>query len=68
MINASSAKQNRGQNVWSDIKSYTPDDSTGKDKHQTGIGQREAKKYLRKGYYHRIKSSVANFLAALIWR
>ena len=29
---------------------------------------KEAWKYLRKGYYHRIKCSAANFLAALMWK
>ena len=66
--NASSAKQSRGQKVWSAIKSNTPEDSTDKDKHQEEIGQREAKKYLRESCYHRIKGSTANPLAALMWR
>ena len=67
-INDSSAKQSKGQNVWSDIKSYTPDDFVNKDKYQEGIGQMEAKKYLKESCYHRIKSSIANSLAALMWR
>ena len=36
--NASSASQSRGQKGRSAIKSNTLDDSTGKDKHQEGIG------------------------------
>ena len=66
--NASSTKQSRGQKEWSAIRSYALDDSTGKDKHQEGIGQREAKKYLRECYYHHIKGSAANSLTALMWR
>ena len=38
------------------------------EKHQEGIGQREAKNYLRENCYHRIKCSVTNSLAALMWR
>ena len=66
--NASSAKQGKGQKVWSTIKSNTPKDSIDKDKHQEFIGQREAKKYLRESCYHRIKGFIANFLASLMWR
>ena len=66
--NASSAKQGKGQKVWSTIKSNTPKDSIDKDKHQEFIGQREAKKYLRESYYHHIKYSVANSLATLMWK
>ena len=42
------------------------DNSTGKDKYQKGMGQRKAKKYLRKSCYNLIKCSVANFLVALM--
>ena len=28
----------------------------------------EARKYLKKSYYHRIKCPVSNFLAAFMWR
>ena len=66
--NASSASQSRGQKGRSAIKSNTLDDSTGKDKHQEGIGQREAKKYLGESCYHCIKCFAANFLATLMWR
>ena len=64
--NASSAKQGRGQKVWSAIKSNTPKDSIDKDKHQESIGQREAKKYLRESCYHHIKGSATNSLAVLM--
>ena len=66
--NASSAKQSKNQKVWSTIKSNTPNNSTGKDKYQEEIGQREAEKYLGESYYHRIKCSTANFLTALMYR
>ena len=46
-MNASSARQSRGQKVRSDIKSNIPDDSTDEDKYQEGTRQREAKKYLK---------------------
>ena len=36
--------------------------------HYERTGGMEAQKYLRKGYYHHIKCSVANFLAALMWK
>ena len=42
------------------------DNSTGKDKYHKGMGQRKAKKYLRKSCYNLIKCSVANFLVALM--
>ena len=55
------------EKVWSAIRSYAPNDSIDKDKHHEGIRQREVKKYLRESCYHRIKSSAANSLAALMW-
>ena len=66
--NASSAKQSRGQKVWFAVKSNTPEDSIDKDKHHESIRQREVKKYLRESCYHCIKCSVANSLAALMWK
>ena len=45
--NASSTKQNRGQEVLCDIKSNVPDNSTNQEKYQEGTGQREVMKYLR---------------------
>ena len=45
--NTSSAEQSRGQKVRSDTKSNVSDDSTNEDKYLKGIGQREAKKYLK---------------------
>ena len=65
------AGQSRGQIVWSDIRSNSLDDSTNVDKYSEGTRQREAMKYLKGKLllaYHRIKCSVANFLAALMWR
>ena len=46
-MNASSARQSRGQKMWSKIKSNIPDDTTNVDKYQEGTGQREAMKYLK---------------------
>ena len=64
--NASLAEQNRGQKVWSAIKSNVLENSIDKDKYQEGPGQREAIKYLRESCYHDIECSVANLLAALM--
>ena len=64
--NASLAEQNRGQKVWSAIKSNVLENSIDKDKYQEGTGQREAIKYLQESYYHDIECSVANLLAALM--
>ena len=63
---ASSAEQNRGQKIWSAIKSNVLENSIDKDKYQEGTGQREAIKYLRESCYHDIECSVANLLAALM--
>ena len=52
----------------SDTESNVPDNSTIDDKYQEGIRQREVVKCLRESCYHRIKCSVVNFLAALMWR
>ena len=65
---ASSAKQSRGQKLWSAIKSNTPEDFIDKDKHHKSIGQREAKKYLRESCYHHIECSATNSLTALMWK
>ena len=64
--NASLAEQSRGQKVWFAIKSNVPDNSIDKDKYQEGTGQREAIKYLRESYYHRIECSIVKTLAALM--
>ena len=64
--NASLAEQNRGQKVWSAIKSNVLENSIDKDKYQEGTGQREAIKYLQESCYHDIECSVANLLAALM--
>ena len=45
--NAFSAKQSWGRNIQSDIKSNVLENSTNEDKHQEGIGYREAMKYLK---------------------
>ena len=62
------AKQSKGQKVWSAIKTNTLEDFIDKDKLQESIRQKEAKKYLGENCYHRIEYSVANSLAALMWR
>ena len=64
--NASLAEQNRGQKVWSAIKSNVLENSIDKDKYQEGTEQREAIKYLQESCYHDIECSVANLLAALM--
>ena len=64
--NVTSAEQSRGRKMWSAIKSNIPDRSMDKDKYQEGTGQRKATKYLRKSYYHHIKCSATNSLAALM--
>ena len=66
--NASSAKQSRGQNVWSVIQSNVLGYPINKNTHHESTGQREAMKYLRESWYHRIEYSVTNSLAALMWR
>ena len=63
---ASSAKQSKGQKVWSAIQSNVPRDSIDKDTHHESTGQREAMKYLKESCYHRIEYSAANFLPALM--
>ena len=66
--NASSAKQSRGQNMWSVIQSNVPGYPINKNTHHESIGQREAMKYLRESCHHHIKCSVANSLAPLMWK
>jgi len=66
--NASSTEQSRGPNVWFAIQGNVPGDSINKDIHQEGTGQRGTMKYLRENYYHHIECSVANSLAALMWK
>ena len=46
-MNASSARQSRGQKMRFDIKSNVLDDSIDDDKYQEGTRQREAMKYLK---------------------
>ena len=64
--NASLAKQNRGQKVWSAIQSNVLRYPIDKRTPHESTGQKEAMKYLRENYHHRIKCVAANFLAALI--
>ena len=64
--NASSAEPSRGSKMWSVIQGNVPGDSIDKDTHHESTGQREVIKYLRESCYHRIKCSIANFLAALM--
>ena len=66
--NASLAEQSRGQNGWSAIQSNVLGYPIDKDTHYGITGQKEAMKYLKKNCYHRIKCSVANSLAALMWK
>ena len=47
-MNASSAKQNQGQKMRSDIKGNVPNSSTDEDKYPEGTKQREAMKYLKR--------------------
>ena len=46
-MNASSAKQSRGQKIQYDIKSNILNGSTDEDKYLKGTRQREAMKYLK---------------------
>ena len=64
--NVTSTKQSRGWKIWSAIKSNILVLPMDKDKYQEGTGQRKATKYLRKSYYHHIKCSATNSLAALM--
>ena len=61
--NASSAKQDRCQKVWSVIKSNPREDSTGKGEYKGSIRQRGSIQC-----YHRIECSATNPLATLIWK
>ena len=64
--NASSAKQNRGQNVWSAIQSNVLRYPIDKRTPHKSTGQKEVMKYLRKNCHYRIKCVAANSLAALM--
>ena len=55
-------------NVFPIVQSDIPGNSTDRDVHYEHTRRMEARKYLRKGCCHRIKCSIANFLAALMWR
>ena len=60
---ASLAKQGKGQKVWSTIQDNVLGVSMDKNAHHGGMG---AIKCLRESYYHLVKGSVANSLAALM--
>ena len=66
--NIPSAKHNEDQDVPPDIQGDVPEVSIDKYMHYECIGKMRARKYLKKGYCHCIKCSVANFLTALMWR
>ena len=66
--NIPSAKRNEDQDVPPVIQGDVPRVSIDKDMHYECTGRMRARKYLRKGCCHRIKCSIANFLAALMWR
>ena len=66
--NASSVKQSKGQKVRSALQSNVPRGSIDKDIHHESIGQRGTMKYLRESCYHHIECSIANSLAALMWK
>ena len=64
--NIPSAKRNKDQNVPSVIQGDVSGISIDKDMHYERTGRIGVRKYLRKGCYHRIKCSAANFLVALM--
>ena len=66
--NVSSAKQSRGQKVWSAIQSNVLGDFIDKDTLHESSGQRETMKYIRESYYHCIECFVVNSLTALMWK
>ena len=65
--NVSSAKQRKGQKVWSAIQSNVMGYLIDKNTHHESTGQREVMKYLRENCHHYI-CSTANSLAALMWK
>ena len=66
--NVFSAKQSKGQKVWSAIQSNVLGYLIDKNTHHESTGQREVMKYLRESCHHYIKCSTANSLAALMWK
>ena len=62
------AKQSRGPKVWFAIQGNVLGDSIDKDTRHEGTKQMGTMKYLKESYYHRIEYSVANSLAALMWK
>ena len=66
--NIPSAKCNKDQEVPPVIQGDVPRGSIDKDMHYEYMGRSGARKYLRKSCCHRIECSVANFLAAFMWR
>ena len=57
-----------GLNVCFITQSDIPRNATERDVPYEHIERMGAQKYLRENCYHRIKCSVANFLAALMWK
>ena len=66
--NIPSAKCNKDQNAPPVIQGDVPGVSINKNMHYERRRRMRARKYLRKGYCHRIKYFTANFLATLMWR
>ena len=64
--NAFSAKQSRGQKVWSAIQSNVSVYPIDKNTYHESTGQRETMKYLRESCHYCIKCSAANSLSALM--
>ena len=62
----SSAKQSKGQKECPVIQCDIPGNSIDKDIRYECIGQLGGRKYLRESYYHHIKCSTTNPLAALM--
>ena len=67
-INTSLASQSRGQKRWSVVQSNILGSTIGTDKHYKDIGQEIVQNFLEESYCHRIKCTVANSLATLMWR
>ena len=65
-MNSSSADQSRGLGLRFAFQGNILGDSTGRDTHPEGTGQRRTMKYLKESCYHRIEYSAANSSAALI--
>ena len=66
--NIPSAKRNEDQDVPPVIQGDVPRGFIDKNMHYERTRRMRVRKYLRKGYCHRIKCFTANFLAALMWK